>query len=777
MQGSPVASAMACMKRVFLAVGLGVWAITFGTAAAPPASPARPAPAPQAFFQEVAGRFQADPAAPKGRVSLLVAGPDGSVRTHGQGGWHQHRKGRWHPLIPGSGVPAGRFTLPDDAGNLVASDLPKTSVIQVLPMGQGLLVVSTHRLDRWDSGKWTREPWPEGWALAQVAVARDGTWWAACSHGLVRRTASGWEPESVIDAGDRAWAVRSVLGVAVDASGQLWFASKAGVGCRTPKGWRFFEGKDGLPWNEFTGIAAGPAGEVWFTTSRGVIRWTGSRFQYRQGPRWLPSDAVSQALVQPGGLAWFATADGVGFIDQQAMTLAQKAEHYEREIDQHIRRTPFGFTAEAPLKIPGDRASASPDDSDNDGLWTAMYGAGECFAYAATRDPKAKVRATKAFEALRFLQTVTQGGNPSPPKGYVARTIRPVEGPDPNVGRIEGDREEAKRDGLWKVYEPRWPKSADGRWYWKSDTSSDELDGHFFFHAAYFEHVAETPEEKDRCREVVRDLADHLMSHGFNLVDIDGQPTRWGRFGPDSLNRDERWAAERGLNSLSILSYLAVAGQVTGDPKYLEAYRELVDRHGYAQNLMFPKVQFGPGSGNHSDDEMAFMCFYNLLRYGKDPSITDRVRYSFYAYWAMEAPERNPFFNFAFAAHALGKDIRNVWGEFSVHPWDGWHEDAMATLRGFPLDRLNWPHQNSHRLDIVRLSRQQARDLYDPRDEGRGHAVDGKVLPVENRHFEHWNTDPWRLDYGGGGNVLGSGTVFLLPYYLGLYHGFIEKPR
>jgi len=25
--------------------------------------------------------------------------------------------------------------------------------------------------------------------------------------------------------------------------------------------------------------------------------------------------------------------------------------------------------------------------------------------------------------------------------------------------------------------------------------------------------------------------------------------------------------------------------------------------------------------------------------------------------------------------------------------------------------------------------------------------------------------------------VLGSGTVFLLPYYLGLYHGFIEKPR
>jgi hypothetical protein len=736
-----------------------------------------PAPAPQAFRQELSRHFTADPGAPQGPVSLIVAGPDGSVQAYGQGTWYQYQKGRWQSFAAVPQGPRDLFSFPDAEGKWITADVARSSVVQVLPMGQGFLVVSTHRLDRWESGKWTREPWPESWTLAQVAVTRDGEWWAASSHGLVRRTASGWEPESIVDAGDRAWAVRSVLGVAVDASGQLWFASKAGVGCRTPKGWRFFEGKDGLPWNEFTGIAAGLAGEVWFTTSRGVIRWNGTEFQYRQGPRWLPSDAVSQASVQADGRAWFATSNGVGYIDQQPMTLAQKAERYEREIDQYIRRTSYGFTAEAPLKTPGDRATAAPEDSDNDGLWTAMYGAGECFAYAATRDPKAKARATRAFEALRFLQKVTQGGTPAPPKGYVARTVRPVEWPDPNAGRIEGDREEAKRDGLWKVYEPRWPKSADGQWYWKSDTSSDELDGHFFFHAAYFEHVAETPEEKDRCREVVRDLADHLVSHGFNLVDIDGKPTRWGQFGPESVNRDERWVAERGLNSLSILSYLAVAGYVTGDPKYTEASRELVNRHGYAQNLMFPKVQFGPGSGNHSDDEMAVMCFYNLLRYGKDPAIQDRVRYASYAYWAMEAPEQNPFFNFAFAAEALGKTIRNVWGEFSVHPWAGWHEDALATLRGFPLDRLNWPHQNSHRLDIVRLSRQQAKDLYDPRDEGRGHRVNGKVLPVENRHFEHWNTDPWVLDYGGSGNILGSGTVFLLPYYLGLYHGFIEKPR
>ena len=58
---------------------------------------------------------------------------------------------------------------------------------------------------------------------------------------------------------------------------------------------------------------------------------------------------------------------------------------------------------------------------------------------------------------------------------------------------------------------------------------------------------------------------------------------------------------------------------------------------------------------------------------------------------------------------------------------------------------------------------------------GRGHRNNGKVLPVSERFFHHWNTDPWTLDYGGRGTTLGSGTVFLLPYYMGLYHGYIEK--
>ena len=459
------------------------------------------------------------------------------------------------------------------------------------------------------------------------------------------------------------------------------------------------------------------------------------------------------------------------------MTLAEKAEFYEQEIERYIKRTPFGYVAEAPLRKPADKATANPQDSDNDGLWTSMYGAGECFAYGATKDPAAKERARHAFEALRFLQKVTQGGTHSPPKGYIARSIRPVDWPDPNVGRLEGDRQEKQHDQLWKVYEPRWPRSADGQWFWKSDTSSDELDGHYFFYPLYYDLCAETEAEKDRVREVDRDVTDHLLTHGFDLIDHDGTPTRWAIYGPQELNRNPFWWEDRGLKSLSMLCYLAVAEHITGDPKYAAAARDLIDHHGYAQNAMFTKVQHGPGSGNQSDDEMAFMCYYGLLRCSHDEELKNLVRTSFYGYWLNEAPEMNPFFNFAYAALNLNAAATTVWGSFSVNPWHGWHEDAMATLYGFPLDRLNWSSHNSHRLDVVFLPPVRSSDLESPDEpRQRGNLVNGKVLPVENRHFNHWNTDPWQLDYGGRGEELAAGTVFLLPYYMGLYHGFIAKP-
>jgi hypothetical protein len=733
-------------------------------------------PGPQHFLQEIVRRFADSSGLPSGAVQLIESAPDGVIRAFAGGKWYEFREDRWRENATLTPRAEGQFVFADAKGQPVTVAVPWGDVRQLARFGATNFLATPADPFMVVDGKLSSLGWPSRFRVNQIALSPEGTVLVASSAGLFRQREKSWEPIGVLDNLGRAWAVQDVLGVALDSKSQLWFATKAGVGCGTSGGWKFYEGKDGLPWNDFTGITSGSDGEVWFGTRLGVMRFDGREWQYRQGPRWLPHDDVAQVAIDGQGHAWFATAGGVCSIERRTMRLADKAEFYEQEIERYIKRTHLGFVAEAHLRKPGDKSSADPQDSDNDGLWTAMYGAGECFAYGATQNPKPKERAKKAFEALRFLQKVTQGGTHSPPKGYIARTVRPAELSDPNIGRLERDREEQKRDKLWKVYEPRWPKSADGKWFWKSDTSSDELDGHYFFYGLYYEFCADTDAEKARVREVVRDVTDHLLSHGFVLIDHDGRPTRWAVYGPQFLNRDPMWWPERGLNSLSVLSYLAVAAHITGDGKYEAASRDLIDQHGYAHNSMYPKVQNGPGSGNQSDDEMAFMSYYSLLRYSKNETLKGMIRYSFFRYWVNETSEMNPFFNFAYAAHNLDAAATNPWGSFALKPWPGWHENSMKTLHGFPLDRFDWPHKNSHRLDVVALPGARARDLASAEGRVRGHRVNGKVLPIENRHFGHWNTDPWQLDYGGNGGELAAGTVFLLPYYLGVYHGFIERP-
>jgi len=132
----------------------------------------------------------------------------------------------------------------------------------------------------------------------------------------------------------------------------------------------------------------------------------------------------------------------------------------------------------------------------------------------------------------------------------------------------------------------------------------------------------------------------------------------------------------------------------------------------------------------------------------------------------------NPFFNFAFAASCADLTFSNTYGTYSTAPKGDWLEDSIELLKRFPLDRVNWRHTNSHRIDIVSLP--EANRTFDEDSfAGRGYRVNGKVLPVDERYFGHWSNDPWRLDTGGNGHELGDGAVFLLPYYMGLYHGFI----
>jgi len=607
---------------------------------------------------------------------------------------------------------------------------------------------------------------------------------AASSTGLYLKDGSDtvWRRLLPRD-GDRSWAPVDVRAVEFDYDGRLWFASPQGLGAlhEVTSEWRLYDRTDGLPWNDFTSLAAAPDGSIWAGTTRGLVRLIPGaspdeppRWQYRQGRRWLPHDHVLEVQVDRDGTVGVETPAGPGVIHLRPMTLRPQADRLHQPIERFHRRTPYGHVLGPALQNPGHTAAFRQSDSDNDGLWTSMYGAAECFRWAVTGEPEARENARKAFEALRFLQLVTQGGTPPAEPGFVARTILPADGPDPNAGRQESDRRfREERDGLWKVIDPRWPTSADGQWYWKSDTSSDELDGHFFFYGLYHDLVADSDAERGEVRETVFAIVDHLVDRGGSLVDHDGQRTRWAVFGPAQLNDDQDWWEERGLNSLSYLTYLRIAEHMADGAerkvRYVETARTLIEDHAYLANLRNPKVQSGPGTGNQSDDEMAFMNYYHLLKYERDEAVRSVVAHSLRQYWKVLEPERNPLFDFIHAAAINGGSYRDAFDDETYSRTDYPLDDAVESLVLYPLDRFDWALSNSHRLDVVLLRDQQERRGV------RGHLLDGRVLPIDERFVNHWNHDPWRLDHGGQGRYLADGASFLLPYYLGLHHGLIEE--
>lgn len=767
-----------------------------------------PAPAPETtgvqvgrYPQEVAQKYATPQGLPSNDALSVLVMPDGQVYAGTRRGVAVLAEDKWTAVPESQGYPIPLLAARGDELLAVAEGglygvrngdiaelgyLPSEELNDLAGTGDAAYLGTAKGLYRFGTGRF--EPVAElndrlgdDKAVRQIAVGPDGAVAVAAAGGLYELAAGGeWQELRPRD-GERSWAPVDVRGVAYDSEGRLWFASPQGAGMRGPDGWKLYTGREGLPYNDFTVAAAGAKGDVWFGTKIGAIHFDGETWEYREGLRWLPGNEVRDIAVDKTGAAYFATDKGVGVIREQMMTLADKARLFEEAIDKYHRRTPYGYVLGVRLPAPGDTSSWENSDSDNDGLWTSMYGAGECYAYGATKDPYFKERAVKAFRALKFLMDVTQGGNPPAQEGFVARTILPTSGANPNEREYtpEKDRQrQQNEDKLWKVMDPRWPTSADGQWYWKSDTSSDELDGHYFFYATYYDIVCETEEEKAEVREVVRKLTDHLVRNNFQLVDHDGKPTRWAVYDPERFNNDPLWFVERGLNSLSILSYLATAHHMTGDAKYTQAMDKLVDEHGYVINMLVPKYHTGPGSGNQSDDEMAFMSFYNLLKYTpEDSKLHNLGAFSWWTYWQLERPELNPLFNFMYASQVRDQVFESAFSTIRLQPRGEWLEQSIDSLKRYPLDRFNWRHTNHHRIDIVPLPNymRDMDEIDSDRPFRKGHRMDGTVLPIDERFVGHWNHDPWSLDSGGDGRELADGASFLLPYYMGLYHGFIVE--
>ncbi len=475
-------------------------------------------------------------------------------------------------------------------------------------------------------------------------------------------------------------------------------------------------------------------GRLWFGSKDGAFMLKDDgKFNYYASRRWLPDNEVRYVSKGKGNSVLVLTSKGLAVIKFELMTLYDKAVLFEDQVRERHNRN--GFNAKYKMDIPGDLSSGTMTDSDNDGLWTSMYLAGEVFRYAVTKSPDAMENIRQSFDAMERLHYI------NPVKGFPSRSFE-------RSGYKVNDRD-------------RWHAKGDGLWDWKGTTSSDEAIGHYFVFALIAELVDDA-DMKARAIKLIDEMTQHLVDHDFYFVDVDGNPTKWGRWNPDYVNHFPVNVGDRKLNSSNIIAFLQTGYHFTGKEIYKKKAYELMEKYGYLENTLRSMDEIGrvtdgdehaknlSESWNHSDDEMYFLSYWYLYPYAFNNDLKQKFKDAIKDHWLKEKPEKDALWNFCYAM--TGAD------EFDL-------EGAAWWMREFPLDLIDWTIKNSQRKDIELLP------------ENFRHQRTKEVLPPDERPMYKHNTNMFKIDGGSNGSrEYSAGDIYLLPYWMGRYLGVISAP-
>ncbi len=528
--------------------------------------------------------------------------------------------------------------------------------------------------------------------------------------------------DQTIDWGDfPSHQVRDVL----SQNGRMLFATDHGVAVLRGMSLTSIRGEQGLCYEDTTCLANGFDHDLWIGTSRGAIRMVNGAFHYFAGQRWLPDEKVN-AIAVSGRSVYLATDKGIGVIAYEPFTLQKKAAYYERFMEEWGQKR-LGFA----LKLEWDEALKSfvPEAGDNDGGYSGDYLAAQSYRFAVTKDPQARKEAVNTFEALRWLRVIT--GIP----GFPARSVL-----------AKGEKIHKSMSGSGGL-PAEWHDSADGNFEWKGDTSSDEICSHFYS-TAIFLQLAAQGNEREQAKEHIATIASHLVDHGWQLVDLDGKPTRWGRWDPEYFKSDEG-KFDRGLQALELLSFMKTAHALTGEQKFQKAYDDLV-RLGYPEYTIRQRGVFPPENVAHFEDQLALWSYSNLLQFEQDPHLRAIYRRSFERSYEAIRIEQNPWFNFVYGV--LSGD------DFEIEP-------AGRHLRQWPLELIVWSYQNSHRADLKTPPNYSV---------FKGGIRSFPARETEPMRWDHWTM---QADGGAGGHDVVEPSGWLLAYWMGRFYGFITPSQ
>lgn len=521
---------------------------------------------------------------------------------------------------------------------------------------------------------------------------------------------------------------------------------------------RFFAKVDGLPMNRTTSVyCEGNMIALGHEIGATFIDTKENHIDYYLSRRWILDEKVNDVIVDDKGNRFIATKNGVSRIYLEETTLADKIKYFEEIQDRYFWRMD-GFVA--PNLSSSDEFEIKDPvvwDSDNDGLWTQMQIAAWCMAYAVTKDEYYYRKARKAIEVM-FLEVdipAVDFQKAGLGYGFVTRSL---------VREDEGDVYTSKAS------QSNWhPVEYNGRrYYWKDDTSSDEIDGHFFGYSFYYDHCAKNEEEREEVARRLGGIADYILRNGYQLLDLDGEKTTWGHWQPDyigvSVNGMERCLSKYSLelcmesahgggwlNGTQILGFMLSAYRITGDIKFYNAYEELITKYKYDKLIEFTDDVWTvtrPAIANHSDHELAMLAYTILLRYEHNPERRARWLSNLLKFYEWEIPERQPMWAAVVALYS--EDKARV-------------EDAIRTMREIPRDLRKMLVDNSNR-----------QDANDNGLDRHKHPQWDRVFPYDEIRKMWWNGNPYSKADGRSPKNYGGPMFYSIAYWMLRYAGVLE---
>jgi len=441
---------------------------------------------------------------------------------------------------------------------------------------------------------------------------------------------------------------------------------------------------------------------------------------------------------------------GVGSLQaiDNASPLSEKAAYFQQDLlDKHwLDGLYVSIVPAAPQGTKLDHTVNEPGNVIHAGVWTGRYLAGVGYQYAVTRDPWVREHGGQILRALRVLQEVT--GKP----GLLARGYVKGHGPVMDWERDGADsREWHQGQGEYQDY----------RFY--GDVSVDNFNAVLYGYAVFYDLAADDEQKQWIAHDVDR-LMTHLLDNQCRIIDVDGEPTQFGRVGidPDPA-RDEYYnrlyAARQRLYgassveklplraSLMLLPDLLIAYRITDKSRYLDTYNRIVARWKDNPEPDLFKQPFSLerlARANHSSEGQSYEALYNLIRYERDPALLQIYRGWVDSLWEMNWMEGNALFTYMTLVMLPEYKVPGTPGEPRAAPEQVRHGDhslrmANECLARFPIDRVLRPVMNSLRTDI---------ELNPSVDRSRQKQA-AKPLPVDQRPHDNeyeWKGNPYRLD-------------------------------